>query len=73
MQEVLIWSEEHGAWWKPGRWGYTTSMAKAGHYSEGVAEEIVRRANVCGFNEIAVPVPEALTALALRGQRASQT
>lgn len=26
----LIWSYEHDAWWKPGGFGYTSTLAEAG-------------------------------------------
>lgn len=42
---ILIWSFEHDAWWKPGRCGYTTNVAEAGHYAEIEAKEIVDSAN----------------------------
>lgn len=53
--EFLIWSEEHGAWWRPARAGYTQSMAKAGRYSRREADAIVLNANGHGrFCETAV-------------------
>jgi hypothetical protein len=57
---LLIWSEEHGAWWKPGRIGYTRSIREAGRYSFDEAAEIVDTANrylKSGFNEIAMIDP----------------
>ena len=66
--EFLIWSEEHGRWWKPAERGYTSQLATAGRYSRERAEAIVRSANFgSAFNEIAVPVPEGLDALIRRG------
>jgi len=44
-RQFLIWSEEHGGWWKPGRSGYTRSMEEAGRYSEDDAILIVWLAN----------------------------
>jgi hypothetical protein len=41
----LIWSEEHGAWWKAGRAGYTRSMREAGRYPLDEAAAIVDDAN----------------------------
>jgi len=55
----LIWSEEHGAWWAPGRSGYTRSMRKAGRYQRAEAVEIVDNANRYlpegEFNEVLMP------------------
>ena len=36
----LIWSNEHGAWWRADRAGYTTSLAQAGRYGRGEAIDI---------------------------------
>lgn len=33
----LIWSNEHGAWWRPGRCGYTMMVQSAGRYARGEA------------------------------------
>jgi hypothetical protein len=41
MSEYLIWSHEHGAWWKPARRGYTHSHSEAGRYSEAAARQII--------------------------------
>lgn len=63
MQEFLIWSEEHGAWWAPVSVGYTTSIVKAGRYTEPVAKKICRGANYGStFHEIAIPVPQGIPA-----------
>lgn len=43
--EWVIWSEEHGAWWAPGKWGYTKSLAEAGRFSEEDAQAICQSAN----------------------------
>lgn len=60
--KFLIWSEEHGAWWRMGRWGYTTQIREAGQYPKAEADQIVRDANFRpgAFNEIAIPVPPGL-------------
>lgn len=42
----LIWSHEHLAWWRPGRQGYTRSIAAAGVYSRDDAMEIVAGATL---------------------------
>ena len=41
----VVWSEEHGAWWAPGRAGYVTSLARAGRYPKKEARQIEREAN----------------------------
>jgi hypothetical protein len=38
----LVWSHEHGAWWRPNRAGYTTSLEAAGRYTR---DEAIR---ICG-------------------------
>jgi hypothetical protein len=38
--KYLIWSNEHGAWWKPNSHGYTTDRGDAGYYSLEEATEI---------------------------------
>jgi hypothetical protein len=43
--EWLVWSNEHQAWWRPCRSGYTTLTHEAGWYSEREADEIVTNAN----------------------------
>lgn len=59
-EKYLIWSEEHGGWWRPARWGYTQRMVEAGLYDATEAGDIVRGANMGRrFNEIAVPLPDA--------------
>lgn len=45
MKRYLIWSEERGRWWRPGRRGYTYYIQEAGRYSEQEANEIVTEAN----------------------------
>jgi hypothetical protein len=47
MEEELyiIWSEEHGAWWVSGGWGYTRSMFLAGKYTKKETDEILHKAN----------------------------
>jgi hypothetical protein len=62
----IIWSEEHGAWWVAGGWGYTRSMFLAGKWTKAETEEILHKANhylpegAC-LNEIAFPAPEFVT------------
>jgi hypothetical protein len=45
MEEWLIWSYEHDAWWLPLRTGYTKQAAKAGRYDIDEAAQIVADAN----------------------------
>ena len=45
MNDVyLIWSNEHGQWWKPGSWGYCTGLRGAGHFTRDEAIEKCRAA-----------------------------
>lgn len=43
--KYLIWSNEHAAWWRPNRLGYTAIISQAGRYSREEAETICERAN----------------------------
>lgn len=52
MTTYMIWSNEHRAWWRPARRGYTTVTLSAGRYSAEEADEILREAN---FNPAAPP------------------
>lgn len=42
----LIWSNEHNAWWRPNRLGYTPEIAAAGRYFLEDAIAICNEANV---------------------------
>ena len=42
--KYLIWSNEHGAWWRPNSAGYTTFLESAGRYPRDRAIEIAARA-----------------------------
>jgi hypothetical protein len=44
-ERYLIWSFEHGAWWRPARMGYTRRLSEAGRYSAQEARDIVFKAN----------------------------
>lgn len=60
IEQWLIWSNEHRAWWKAGGWGYTTLTQHAGVFSEINAKRIVAEANVVPRdppNEIMVLAP----------------
>lgn len=44
MHEMyVVWSNEHKAWWGPGRCGYTPHYNQAGRYSQDAAMEICRQ------------------------------
>lgn len=59
---VLIWSDEHRAWWRPDRCGYTTIRDRAGVYSFDDAWDATHH---CGpekrivFEVVAAPPQEA--------------
>jgi hypothetical protein len=44
MSEYLIWSNEHRAWWGPGRHGYVQAIDHAGRYSKAEALDICANA-----------------------------
>lgn len=54
--EYLIWSIEHGAWWRPNRCGYTLRVQDAGRYTREDAAQIVKDANVIKFHECLIPL-----------------
>lgn len=43
-EPYLIWSNEHGAWWREGRSGYTDNIDRAGHYTRTEAVKTSRDA-----------------------------
>lgn len=57
----LVWSNEHGAWWRADRSGYTGSITEAGRYT---FDEAVRSMGPKVRPEAMVPSPEMLAALA---------
>jgi len=57
--EYVIWSFEHGAWWRPGSWGYTRELAEAGRFSKAAADRIVADANIVSVHEVAMLASEA--------------
>ena len=72
----LIWSNEHVAWWRPDRCGYTAYIDAAGRYSREDAIKICSSANY-GFiqddeNPCEIPVLEqdALEAMQARPWKA---
>lgn len=52
----LIWSNEHGQWWRDGEHGYTSNIYEAGEYLLERAVEICVQANLNGLNEMIVPI-----------------
>lgn len=58
----VVWSFEHQAWWKPGKWGYTPDLSAAGRYSEAEARAIEHKANRYSkvIEERALPLSDAL-------------
>jgi len=64
----LVWSEEHGSWWRPGCHGYTRTIRDAGRYSYHAAKEICDGANAFQSrgerpNEVMTLSPEASLSL----------
>lgn len=62
-ERYLIWSNEHGRWWRSGWRGYTSVIAEAGRYVYCEADLICRQANIHlpeGHepNEVVVLAPE---------------
>jgi len=55
----VIWSFEHDAWWGPHGWGYVSSLAQAGRYTEAQAREIEARANIVHRHECALSLADA--------------
>jgi hypothetical protein len=56
----VIWSFEHGGWWRPHRMGYTAYLHLAGRYTKYEAEKIVFKANRYSRTLKEVAVPEAV-------------
>jgi hypothetical protein len=64
MNVFLIWSEEHGLWWRSASMGYTASMKEAGRYSYAEARKISDNANAGGtFAEVPVPLTPDMLAV----------
>jgi hypothetical protein len=47
-QVFLIYSNQHGRWWRPGKSGYTQVIEEAGRYPRAEAEKIVAAATCDG-------------------------
>jgi len=54
MMEMVIWSNEHGAYWRPDERGYTRKLSEAGRYPLARAIQICVRANA-HLDDEAVP------------------
>lgn len=55
--EYLIWSHEHGAWWRPNRAGYCLAVKDAGRYSQDEAIRICAHARE-GLGDLSTPPNE---------------
>jgi hypothetical protein len=66
----IVWSNEHRAFWRPNRCGYTVRIEQAGRYTKAEAETICNGANYRAISnlrsgtppEIYMPAPEAVDA-----------
>ena len=59
----LIWSNQHGAWWKPNRRGYTQTLEFAGRYPLQDALEVVSKATLDGQLRHTVTSPDGTAAI----------
>lgn len=63
----LVFSHEHGAYWRPNRCGYTTHVEAAGRYTFAEADSICRNARSPSADdspyEVVVPSPELIDRL----------
>lgn len=48
MTDYLIWSNQHGLWWRAAKRGYTDNIEEAGRYDVAEAKDIVAVATVNG-------------------------
>lgn len=56
----LVWSNEHGQWWRANHMGYTSVIEEAGRYGMAESLRICRNANFGGvINEVRVLAPES--------------
>lgn len=63
MDDYLIWSHEHSAWWRPYSCGYTTHLDAAGRYSREDAIAICSTAHD-GWRDTTTAPPELPVRLA---------
>jgi len=66
--KVLIWSIEHGMYWKPFSNGYTVGLCEAGLYNRKEANKICKKANLIGENERVIELDEAFESLQLQNK-----
>lgn len=52
MDEYVIWSHEHSAWWGPGGAGYATRLSRAGRYTRDEALGVCARAAPGNANRV---------------------
>ena len=57
-ERYLIWSNEHMAWWAPGRHGYVRRLSEAGRYTRGAALDICANAILGGTADRLGLLPE---------------
>ena len=57
MDEYLIWSHEHGMWWRAEQRGYSMSVKDAGRYSRDEAIKICALARD-GIGDLSTPPTE---------------
>ena len=68
LRNWIVWSNEHRAFWRPERRGYTQRIEQAGRYTKAEAETICKGANYRALSdlrsgtppEIMMPAPEAM-------------
>ncbi len=63
---VLIWSGEHGCYWRPDAAGYTTRLSAAGIYERSEAERLTAH---CGPEKRIELEPHPQSALIERAER----
>lgn len=56
----LIWSDKHGAWWRPAQRGYTPRIEEAGRYPGHIAKNIEAEIAPPGQKAVAVLSPESV-------------
>jgi hypothetical protein len=48
MSDFLVWSNQHGMWWRADHRGYTQHIEEAGRYTRAEADAIVYDATIGG-------------------------